>query len=303
MNDEPQNPLGSTIPAVAHVETHDDAAADLRVSHPYLPAIWKDGPGKNLAARHYAARIGHKIKNLNVEIPQVEIEWYQRYSNCLTRRTSTTMIVEEESFFVDENAGFKGQDLVTFLFSSLIQLRRDAALVIQQKEKDTRELIDKKDKECRDFIDKKEREHREALDKHQERADNQNMEYVRLMMSDKKETISLVQKAYQGGSDLNSKLLSTFLQLIESLTNSNGNFIKNAGEMEEKRFSAMMKLVEKVEKPGNVELLIMMVLAPMIPVVVPSLMNKWGIKTPENFSTLLTNSVNNALSGMPAKEP
>lgn len=253
----------------------EDLAADIRRANPYLPAVWAGGPGKNPAARNMAYRIGRYIKE-GREVPLHEMQWFEKYGQALIyRKHKTTITIEDEELLGgNTEGGISNKDIAMELLRMLIGIRKDHA-----------DRIDRLDKEHRDFINAT-----------QQRNDTQNMEFIKLFQKDKYETVNVIQKAYGEASTAANSNMKAFVPLVEALLSNSVKLQEHTGKLTADYHAKLMEVVKEVGKPGNLELLMMMVLGPMLPILIPAALQKLGVAVPDGFVNTITKTMQAVLS-------
>jgi hypothetical protein len=250
----------------------NDLATDLRRLHPTLPQIWEGGRGRNPAARVFAMRVGRYLKE-GRDVPLHELQWFERYGQALVRRKKVT--IEEEELFQIEDGKISNAEIGMQLLNLLIMVKKDHS----------------------DRIDKLTKDYEDRLDKHQERQENHFLEYLKLMQKDKNETVSIIQKSYEGATTASNKNMNAFVPLVQALLDNSVKLTNTTQDIQQKYSAEVIKLLENKDKPGNFELFVMMVLAPMLPVLLPAALKKMGVAVPDNFVEFIQQNISRVLTG------
>lgn len=254
-----------------------DLAADLRKDHPYLPKVWEGRPGANPAAKNFAWRLTRHLKE-GREVPNHEMEWFEKYGSALVLRRHSKITIEEDEFLISsaQTGGTTAQDLGLELLRLLISVRKDHA----------------------DRIDKLTTKYEDRLEKIQERNDLQNMDIIKIIQKDKYETLGIIKSAYTDSTQAINSSMKNFVPLVESLLKNAVALTEQTGKVTGEYHDKLVKIVEQMQKPGNVELLIMMVLAPMLPILIPAALAKMKIPIPDGFVGMLMKQIDATLNGV-----
>jgi hypothetical protein len=122
------------------------------------------------------------------------------------------------------------------------------------------------------------------------------MEFIKILQKDKDSTIKIIHEAYSGSNASLNKNMASFVPLVEALLKTSTGMAEQFGKLNDESHKKVLELINNVQKPGNFELLLTMILAPALPVILPEILKKIGAPIPEGFAAFIQNTITKALS-------